>query len=66
MITPVEILIFLVAVSLIVGYVLVIHRTLSGAAANDPNYDANAPRAATSRPAAPADGGGHGHQIRHA
>ena len=35
--------ILLFAVSLIVSYMLIIHRTLSGAAANDPAYDIDAP-----------------------
>ena len=66
MITPVDILILLVAVSLIVGYVLIIHRTLSGPAANDPNYDASAPRGASARPAASADPSVRGRSARHA
>ncbi len=38
-------LIFALAVSLIVAYVTIIHHSLSGPAANDPNFDANAPAA---------------------
>lgn len=35
--------ILLFAVSLIVSYMLIIHRALSGSAANDPAYDIDAP-----------------------
>ncbi|HAM71402.1 MAG TPA: hypothetical protein DCM86_07140 [Verrucomicrobiales bacterium] len=66
MITPVELVIFAVAVSLMVTYILIVHRSLSGEAANDPNYDALAPR--TSKPARasePARVQGRG-AVRHA
>jgi hypothetical protein len=67
--TLVTTLIFLVAVSLVVGYILIIHRSLSGGAANDPQFDANAPQQASSgrRPSqAPAKSGPVAGTARHA
>ncbi|MBL9166539.1 MAG: hypothetical protein JNN07_02220 [Verrucomicrobiales bacterium] len=42
MITPTVIAISLFAASLPVLYLLIIHRSLSGGAANDPNFDVDA------------------------
>ncbi len=36
--------IILFAVSLVAGYLLIVHRALSGGAANDPSFDALAPQ----------------------
>lgn len=45
MITLPALFVFAFAVSLPVSYMLIIHKSLSGGAANDPDFDANAPAA---------------------
>lgn len=45
MITLPALLVFAFAVSLPVTYMLIIHSSLSGGAANDPNFDVDAPAA---------------------
>ena len=61
-------LIFLAATSLIVGYVVIIHRALSGGAANDPSFDADAPlpKARGQVPARQTSGGGSQQRPSHA